>query len=159
MLMFRKATIVCLFFQTSMLHPCVSFSPLFQDVWILSVCVIIGRIRPLSNQEGVFSLHLPRLRHQAHKELYAYKQVSTPSDKHTCTVQLSSWKTYLMYWIGCCSSILTKKIFSPLKITKKVFFAKCQGAPKVVSRLPAVLNQTWLSCENEVHEQPVLART
>lgn len=32
----------------------------------------------LTNQKDVLSLRLPRLRHQAHKELYAYKQVSTP---------------------------------------------------------------------------------
>lgn len=41
----------------------------------------------MTNQKDVLCLRLPRLRHQAHKELYAYKQVSTPVT-HTQTLQL-----------------------------------------------------------------------
>lgn len=135
---FKRPQVVCFLSRACCIHVCLSL--LFQGVWILSVCVILSEKRLQSNEEGVFCLYLPRLRHQAHKELYAYKQVSAPSDKHTCTVRLSTWKTHVMYWVGCCASILKNLPFVFWKLHDQVVFAKYQGVLKGVSDLPATVH-------------------
>lgn len=67
---------------------CAIFSLLsrIQYMSSLSVFNIVSWRRSSTNQKDVLSLRLRRLRHQAHKELYAYKQVSTKvTNKHTHT--------------------------------------------------------------------------
>ncbi|XP_023190075.1 RING finger protein 24 isoform X2 [Xiphophorus maculatus] len=57
-----KASFVHLFFFLSTIAGC-------------RICIHVNVYQSITNQKGVLSVRLPRLRHQAHKELYAYKQV------------------------------------------------------------------------------------
>lgn len=65
-----------------------SFSRMCSTLFLI---YIVSWRRSLTNQKDVLSLRLPRLRHQAHKELYAYKQVSTPgTHTHTAVQKLEN---------------------------------------------------------------------